>query len=343
VSPAWSDLTARARGLETHLLTREVLEDLAGAADLPDLAERMRGAGYLLPDEPAANDPGLLELSVRRSAARRLRALARWAGRRAGFLTLIFEDEDRRSLRAMVRGAASGAPAAQRLAGLIPTPALPQRALEELARQGSVARVAALLSAWKHPWAPAVASAARGAETDLLAVELAISKSYFGAALKAACSAGRSSGLVTWVRELIDSENIATALVLAAAGEDDLRPRHAFLEGGEQPDIVAFEEAVATRDPLAAAQRLATALHPSPLADIVRRCGTDAGALERELLRSRIARLTVQRRHDPLGVHAVLPFAQKLRAEALDMQRIIWGVALGAPSGLLAESLVAAQ
>ena len=95
-------------------------------------------------------------LAVRRKAAARMRLLARWAGGRDAVLAVVFEEEDRRSLRALLRGAVQGARAEERLEDLIPTPLLPERALAELARQARPAAIAALLTAWQNPYGPAL-------------------------------------------------------------------------------------------------------------------------------------------------------------------------------------------
>jgi hypothetical protein len=47
-------------------------------------------------------------------------------------------------------------------------------------------------------------------------------------------------------------------------------------------------------------------------------------------------------RRDPLGSAPLLAFALALRAQTVDLQRVIWGVALGAPAALVARELVTA-
>ena len=166
----WEDLTARTRGLATHLLAPGQLDGLARAPDFDALSDAFRALGLLVP-EGGTVTPEQLELSVRRAAAAKLRTLTRWAGARKALLAVVFEDEDRRSLRAMLRGAVHGASAEQRLGGLIPTPALPERALGELARQPTPGAVAALLAAWGSPYGPALLPDAAAVHPDLLALE----------------------------------------------------------------------------------------------------------------------------------------------------------------------------
>ena len=142
----WEDLATRARGLATHLLGRADLDGLARAESLDALADVLRARGFLPAGGPAT--PGALELAVRRMAGARLAVLAAWGHARNTLLAVVFEDEDRRSLRALLRGAVRAAPPEERLAGLIPTPGLPERALAELAGQPTPGAIAALLTAW---------------------------------------------------------------------------------------------------------------------------------------------------------------------------------------------------
>jgi hypothetical protein len=68
-----------------------------------------------------------------RIAAARLELLGRWLGNRRGALAVIYEDEDRRSIRRLLRGAAEGASREARLRGLTPTQGLPERVMIRLA------------------------------------------------------------------------------------------------------------------------------------------------------------------------------------------------------------------
>jgi len=336
----WDDLNARARGLSTHLLGRRFLEGLARAPDLPAVAAELERRGYVL-EESARASASALELSARRAAAARLRTLGRWAGRRTATLAVIFEDEDRRSVTALVRGAVQRAPAELRLSGLISTPELPERALEELAGQSSAAAVVALLAAWGHPLGRAAQPAAVGAEPDLLGLETAISRGFVQRALDGARRAGRRGVLYRYVRQLIDIQNAYAALVLS----QDKEPRAAeqWLPGGRGIPITLFESAVATREYAAAARLLAPAFAGSRLAGVFARPDAHPAGLEGAVLGAVIADLEELTRTDPLSPAPLLAYALRLRAEALDVRWLIWGISLGAPPGSLLEGLVAAK
>ena len=329
MKPLWEDLVSRSRGLAAHLLPPARLATLAAAPDLGVLAQGLREAGFEVDEGlPAAE---LLERSVRRAAARQLEILQRWAGPRTAVLAVVFDDEDRRSLRAIVRGAVQGSRAEQRLAGLVPTPSLPERALLELARQPTVAALAALLGAWRHPFAAALRAEASSPHPELLRIEAALARAGTERAWRAARRGSR--GLAAWVRESVDLENVLTAVMLAGP-DRSVTPRDLFLSSGERVTIERFERAVATGDPAGAARSLAPAFAGTPLAAVLRDAADDPADLERALLEARIAQLRARGRVRPLDPTVVLLWSLRLRAQVMDVCRIIWGVALGAPPAL---------
>ena len=332
----WEAVNARARGLATHLQRRGTLDALARAPDLPTLAAELGRFGYAV--EGGAG-PAALDLAVRRHAAAELRIFARWCAGQPELVTVVFEDEDRRSLRALVRGAVQGATSDERLAGLIPTPALPERALEELGRQPTAAAVAALLVSWGHPYGRPLLLGARAAQPDLLHLDMRLNQTFAGRAL----AAGRRGGtaLLAHVQELIDVENALAAVVLAGR-TDDVTPKDLFLAGGRRLSIGDFELALAAGVPGLASQRIATAFAGTQLAAAFAGPATAAGRLEQDVLRARIAALRDAARLDPLGPAPALRFALALRAQVRDLQRIVWGVALAAPRATVAAGLVTA-
>ncbi len=328
MSPVWDDVNARVHGLAGHLLDPDELDQLAHASSLGALAVSLRQHGVMVAE--SALPPGAfdLELAIRRWAANALAILARWAGPRSAALPFVFADEDRRSIRALLRGAVQRAPAPERLAGLIPTPDLPERALEELAASPTVARVVAHLVVWRHPLAPMLLDPASTANPDLLAIEAALGRAAAGHALQAASRAG-DRRVRRFVIESIDLDNAVTALALAQEATD-VRPRDLFVPGGDRVTIVAFEEAVVTGNTAAAAKRLATALADAPCAELLGPVIGSLAGLEDELLRCRLRHLTRTTRIDPLGALTVIRFALQLRLQVRELCRVVWSVALDA-------------
>ncbi|HUL01820.1 MAG TPA: V-type ATPase subunit [Gemmatimonadales bacterium] len=330
----WEDVNARARGLATHLLRREALDALAQLPDLAAIGAALRSHGYPLEEGEAA--PEALELALRRMAAVRLRVLARWSGSRVEPLAVLFEDEDRRSLRALLRGAVQGAPAEARLAGLVPTPALPERALSQLAALPTPAAIAALLTAWGNSYGSALLAVASGGEPDLFTLEVTVNHTF---AARASGAAGRAPRLAAHVRETIDLENAHTAILLATEGKDVV-PKDVFLPGGSRIAIADFELAASAGDVASAGRKLAAAFAGTPLAPPLAQLSHDPAALEDAVLRARIRHLTLMSRQAPLGPAPLLAYVLRLRAETVDVQRIIWGRALQVSPATIMNDLV---
>ncbi len=316
-------LVVRAAGLSGHLLDPAGRAALLRAGDFAGIARELGTRGYAIAD-PRPDAPAL-ELAVRRGAGARLRQLARWEpGEALG--RLLFALEDQRSLRGLLRGAAAGVPAAARLAGLLPTPTLPERVQAELARQPSVAAIAALLAAWRSPFAPALRPA-RAGHPDLLALDVALARIAAGMALQAA--RGLGGGWRGFVRESIDLDNLRTALVLMGRG-GELLPASLFLPGGEALTLEGCTR-IAAAAPDQAGVIVPRALAGTTLAALLPPEIVDAATLERDVEDRRRQAWRRRARRDPLGAAPVVSYLLALRAEVVFLQRAVWGVALGAP------------
>jgi len=333
----WEAPNARARGLGTHLLSDEAMSALSTAPDLAAMVALLEAAGIVIPEEGRLT-PLAIELGIRRAAANELQRLARWFGDRDAAPGLIFADEDRRSLRAMIRGAAAGASAEARLVGLIPTPSLPERVLAELARQPRVTDVAALLVAWDHPLGSALLSAASATATepDVLRLELEVDRWFTGRARAAASHGGRT--LRRYVEQSIDLDNARTALLLAAS-DTELPADDFFLSGGRHLSRAAFRDAAKAGSALAASQQLAGPLAAHGVGGLLLQHAGDIARLDEALLRARMSALRLEARLDPLGAAPVLAYVLRLRAQVVALRRCLWGIELGIPPARRAAAL----
>ncbi len=327
----WTDVVARARGLAGRLTSSGEIQRLAESRSVASLSVALVTAG-ILPTPLEHASPRALELAVRRFAAGRLRLLARWAGPRVQWLAPLYEDEDRRSLRAMLRGASSGAPPDERLAGLIPTPALPERVLHELARQGDVAALVAQLSAIGNPYAESLRPESLRQHPDLLKLECSLNRQFAERATAAAAHA--DAPMRDYAQSLFDVENLWTAVLLwprrEITGVDAF-----FVPGGRRLSLDVFLEIV--RAETAAARDLVQRrLVDSP---VLSAAIDQPARAEDAVLEALIHQARDRGRTEPLGTAPVIEYVLRLRRTVRAIDRIIWSVAMRLPPGAIQRAL----
>jgi vacuolar-type H+-ATPase subunit C/Vma6 len=328
----WGDVIVRARGLSSHLLTPARCASLCDSRSAADFAMQLANLGVVgAPSADAPADEHALELALRRRAGARLQLLATWAGRRRDLLAPIFDDEDRRAVRALVRGAVAHVSPQLRVAGLIPTPSLPLRALDELAQAGDVATVASLLLAWQHPFAAAVEGESRRQHPDLLEFEMALVRAFADRAKIAGDAT--DAAMRAFVERTIDIANLQTALALSSQ-PSDVAPGRLFVDGGS---IVVIGDLAAARGPgmeMELRERLASKVRGTPLAAMF-----DHGkrAAEDVALNLFVEEFRRRARDAPLGLAPVVLFALRQRVELRMLLRILWGVSLGVPRATVAR------
>jgi len=326
---AWGALVARARGLSGHLLSRETLRLLAGSDDRRAFTEALVRIGYLAfaPNAPPP-DAWAVEVAIRRVAARRFDVLARWSRDCGDVLVPLLEDEDRRSLRAILRGAVGRVPHDARTAGLIPTAALPARALDELALLNDIGAVGAALIALGHPFGAVVAEESRRELPDLFALDQAIARAWAARATRAAQHG--DAALRLYVQRSIDLQNLWAARLLAEQSAD-ADADAMFVPGGGLVTVDDLRYAVATRSVDALAARLAPRVARTPLAAAL---GPAADAPDDAALAALIAEFRGRARFAPLGLSLVIVYILRLRTEHRALLRTLWQLSLGVPRDL---------
>jgi vacuolar-type H+-ATPase subunit C/Vma6 len=339
---SWDDLVARVRGLATHLSERPRLIELAGARDLRALGAALEEA-FGVPLAANGVDAEALELMVRRIAARHLRILSRWSGDRGRFLAPLFLLEDRRSVRALLRGAAASAPPQERIAGLLPTGLLGEGELEALSAQTTVAGVVALLAAWGHPFGHALLEESRRPQPDLLELEVVLAREWatraLGAAARAPWADGARRELRAFVQHTLDLENAFTAIQLSG---QRVRTDAAafFIDGGRRVGRENFLDAARSSDADGAMVVLRRQLHGTAIAPVFDAVGDHT--IEDAALAAELRQASDAARRRPLGIAPILAYFARLRAQVRDLQRIIWRVATGAPA-LSPDAMVTAR
>ena len=286
----WDDVNARARGLATHLLDRGALAGLAGAPDWPAFIARVTALGYPL-DTVRWGDgrsPGLRPGGEPRR--RRAAAPARAAGlsTREGVLAVVLEDEEYRTLRALLRGAAEGASPGARLRAAMPTAHLPMRALERMARAASVPELVRELLRLGHPAGRAWQDLLRATDApDLRTLEWALTRLFTERAVRAA----RRGGPVVrrFAAELVNQAN-AWTLLLAAPLEPGPRRRPGLPAGRHGSTRGAqFARLRAERDGDRVLQELRRLLEGTALGAALAEEPFDLPSLEQRAAAARIA------------------------------------------------------
>ena len=334
----WSDVVARARGLSSRLLNRDRMLALAQAPDLEHLSA-MLAERYRPVPEHAIGVPALLDHTVRVAIARELEVLCRWCGARVRFLMPLLEDEDRGTLRSIIRRIAGGSSPERRIAGLLATPTLPRPLLDLLARQSRLDAVAAALTTWGSPYGSAILPLCTKPHPDLFEILLAIDRTFAGRAVRDARRAGEP--VLSYIRGRIDAGNVASARAVASRSvEHD--PNDLFIEGGRLLSRAQFARLARTSAQQEVRDQLRARLRGTPLAPLADLAPDDASTLDDRLLHAAIVDIEHGMRLDPLGLWTVVWYLLRLRAEGRDVLRVIWGVALGAPPGRITRTLASA-
>ncbi|MBL0172034.1 MAG: V-type ATPase subunit [Gemmatimonadaceae bacterium] len=332
----YSDLVARARGLSGHLLPAEQLVSLC-SCPATQLPAQLATLGAIAPDAMVRESDGRqdvhgLERALRDREAQRLQILARWSGTRYDTLAVLFDEEDMRSLRALVRAIVSGVAPEDRATGLIATPGLPTRALHALASSGDVANVASLLVAWQNPYGSAMAVEAARARPELLRYDVALARVFADRARKAS---RHNSMLRHYAERVIDLANLWTALVLADHSTD-VDVASLFVEGGTlvRASDLALAVSAARREPLVT--RLLPRVAGTPLASAL--AVDDGRDAEDCALEALVVEFRALARREPTSVAPVIAFVLQQRAELRTLLRIVWSVSLGVPSAMIRRS-----
>jgi len=331
------DINTRARGLGTRLLSRADIERLAHAGTLWSLQRELSSLGVCPAETPAT--PAGLDLAVRRRAAGLMSILGRWStADRDPILAVILEDEDRRSIQAVLRGAEQGAGSEARMSGLVPTASLSERALRVLASQPTPADVVRMLVLWNHPLGAPLVEVVADPRPSLFEMEVALQRGFAARALKHARAGGRH--LLEYAQQLVDIMN-AWSILLHFPERDESIAEASFIEGGRFIGRDVYDQLFASETLEDAQRNLARTMRETDLASAFGAELQSLASLEASVLRAQIEQQGREALVTPESAAPLIAFALRLRAEVLDLRRVIWGVALRAPAALIQTEMVA--
>ena len=319
------------------MVPRDALERLADAGDLAGFARGLVRLGAAI--DPVGETPDIftIERAIERTASRYIRTLHRWQTRSPGVLDLVNADRERRSLRALLRGAVQGAPFEARVAGLLPTSSLPLPVLIALARQASAAAVVKRLMFFRRPHADRLLALAGSARPNLMAIEVALLEDYADCATRAA--ARGDDILRQFVHSRIDVINAQNALLMCG-GPRELGPGDGFVGGGRWLTRPDFVSASAAESQDAARAYLRTALAKTPLAPLLGAVLSGMAQMERTFLAETLKQLTRASRLAPLSSAPLLRVLVRIETQSHDLRALAWGAFLDTPATLRRQQLV---
>lgn len=146
--------------------------------------------------------------------------------------------------------------------------------------------------------------------------------------------------MVTYAQQVVDVMNAWSAL-LHFPERDSAIVDLTFVEGGALIDRDVFAELLSLEGLGEVREHLGRVFRSSMLAQAFRHEDDELATLEVALLRAQIAEQNRTARTHPEGTAPFISFALGLRAEVLDLRRIIWGVSLEVPPAMLETDMVA--
>ena len=330
-------LIARAKGLAARLVPRQTLETLATAEKFESFVQDLSRVATTIDPIGEQADVFAVEGAIGRAVTRHLWTLYRWQESAPGVLDVFAAHQDRRSLRALLRGAAGGASSDVRVRGLAPTPSLPQAALIELARQPSPSAVVHHLNLLAHPEGGRLLPLVQGSQIDLLTVDVALLTGFADRSGRIALRSDEP--LREFVRMLIDAGNAETAL-LAAGEPGECDPSVLFVGGGRWLPFDAFLTITRATSSQHAATAVTAAIARSPFALRPPVVAPDVAALDRKFVVATLEWLARASRMDPLSTAPLLRVLLLIEAQSRDLRALAWGAVLGTPPSVRTQQLV---
>jgi V/A-type H+-transporting ATPase subunit C len=345
---------ARLRAMKSRLLTRQVMEELAGAESVPELINALTKTPYREAIEAALmqyTGTDIIAQARRNNLVHTVSKVHRFfSGQAAELAAWVLRRFDIDNVKAILRGLAQQVPANEILAGTLPMAELQPADLNTLARAAHARAAIDLLATWRIPLAqPLLALRAERAGADLFEMELALERWYFRAAITA--TKGNGESLRQYLMFHADAANILTALRMIGETEATAFLRQHF----DAPDAaplfigpghIAFALLTETARPESISRAVGTLTRTSYGATL-------ASALEQYRVTSRLSdfEYALQRQQlehavnllirDPLGIGVLIGYMALKTNELANLRRIVQGVYLGeAPDRIRTELMM---
>lgn len=338
MSADYGYINARVRGMRSRLLGPNFYQAALDATDYRAFLSTLTQTPYMRElEEAQARSEGLavVDQAVARNFYNTARRLLSFSdGQPHELIEVLLLPFDLSNLKAIARGKHADKGIEDIQGSLFPAGSLKPSLLEEAAATSDMPSAAQVLALSRSELATAFLKAARQYQNDqdLFAVELALDKAYYAAALQRLKDAGAPSELVRHFQRQIDATNLLTALKLRGR-EVDIQPGELFVPGGREVKRAVFEAL------LADGEGGLQALSDGAFAGVAEAAARgDLAAAEgevRRLLDAGAKRLAL----DPLDIGIVVDFLRRKEEEAAQLRLLARGKFYGVPREALEREL----
>lgn len=236
---------ARIRGMKSRLLERKALEALGAKMDISSVIDELENTPYRQDLEDASVQyTGLacVEEALRRNLSKTFRLIFSFVkGEDAETLINIFLNKwDVQNIKTILRGINIQEMPEEIAESLAPAGALSDATLAEMIKQPDVKAVIDLLATWGIEYSrPLTQHFKEFSETrDLVVLEYALDKFYYGHALDAVAGDSYDEGIIrVIVRTEIDVTNIKNVLRIIRDKVELEDPQYYFISGGKELDV----------------------------------------------------------------------------------------------------------
>ena len=238
-------INARIRGMKSRLLGRKELEALGAKLDLNSVIDELENTPYRQDLEDASvkySRLAAVEEALRQNLSKTFRLIFSFVkDEDAETLISIFLNKwDVQNIKTILRGKNIQEVPAEIAESLAPAGALSDATLTELIKQPDVKAVIDLLATWGIEYSrPLTQHFKEFSETrDLVVLEYALDKFYYGRALDAVAGDSYDEGIIRGiVRTEIDVTNIKNVLRIIRDKVELKDPEYYFIPGGKELNV----------------------------------------------------------------------------------------------------------
>jgi V/A-type H+/Na+-transporting ATPase subunit C len=336
-----SYLNARIRAWKSELLDKNTLYGLIDASDIKALITSLKETVYARDLEIASaryeRETDVLEGGLRANPAQTFKRLWDYAPKQGKtMLRGVFSIWEAYNLKAILRARDKGISPDESISILIPIGDMDETALNELNRTHDIHGISTLLSTWGSPYARPIRDVLERyiKERQLITVELALDRFAHDYSISLTSGHDMNRRIINYfVKERINSINIATLLKLCGEALSQANAYNYFLEGGGIIDKGNFLKLAGSKSKRELMEKLADLVKDSHWEKTIRTADPDETffieeQLE-ELMTREMCRLSVT---EPLSIALSVCFIYKKIREIKNLRLIARAKVFGIPA-----------